>query len=202
LSERPLIRAAREEDARAAAALLYLTSPGGFGLFGGGRRGGLRLLEAAFAAHGTDCSRDVIRLAELDGEIAGVIAAFPSHEGNERRRRFVRLAMRRRPPWRWPRMVRVARQGARLSPDPPPNSLYVDSLATADTFRRRGVATALLEDAERGARERGLTALALDTQVANSGARALYERFGFEVSVELPGAPPIPAQVGYVKRLG
>lgn len=202
MPERPLIRAARDEDAEAAAELIYLTSPGGFDLFGGGQGRGVRLIEAAFATPGTDCARDVITLAELDGQVAGAMASFPTTEGDDRRRRFVRVALRRRPPWRWLRIVRVARHGARHDPAPPAQSLYVDSLATAEGFRRRGVAAALLEAAERDARERGLPALALDTRATNDGARALYERLGFEVSTEVPASPPIPALVGYVKTLG
>ena len=57
--------------------------------------------------------------------------------------------------------------------------LYVDALATAPEHRRRGVATALLEDAERLARGDGLKGVALDTGIENRAARALYERYGF-----------------------
>ena len=202
MREPPVTRPARDDDGPAAAKLIYLTSPDGFRLFGGDRRRGLRLIESAFATPGTDCSRDVVTVAELDGEVAGAMAAFPSAEGDERRRRFVRVAMSRRPPWRWPRIARVARHGARHSPTPPAQSSYIDSLATAERFRRRGVAALLLEAAERGARERGLVAVALDTRSSNAGARALYERYGFEVHVEVPASRSIPALVGYVKWLG
>jgi ribosomal protein S18 acetylase RimI-like enzyme len=202
LPEGPLIRRARDDDAAATARLLYLTSPGGFTLFGGSERGGLRLIERAFATPGNDCAREVITLAELGGEVAGVLSAFPADEGAERRRHFIRVTLRHRPPWRWLRIVRLGRAGSRRSPAPPPGSFYIDSLATGGRFRRRGVAQALLAEAERLARERGLGSLALDTRESNSGARALYERLGFEVSARVPGAPPIPALVGYVKRLG
>jgi ribosomal protein S18 acetylase RimI-like enzyme len=201
LPDPPLIRPARGDDAAAVANLIYLTSPGGFMLFGGGKQGGLRLIERAFGRSGNDCAREVITVAELDGQVAGVMSAFPADEGDERRRRFIRVALRRRAPWRWPRIVRVGRIGASRSPTPPPDSLYIDSLATAERFRRRGVALALLDDAERMARERGLPSLALDTRQSNTGARALYERLGYEVSAEVPAGPYIPALVGYVKRL-
>jgi ribosomal protein S18 acetylase RimI-like enzyme len=201
VSERPLIRPAREGEGSAAAPLLYLTSPGGFMLFGGGRRGGLRLIESVFRMTGTDNSHEVVWLAELDGRVVGAMALFPAAEGDERRRRFLRAALRRRPPWRWPRIARVAREGLRRSPKPPDDSLYIDALATAENARRRGVAVALLEEAERLARERGLGALALDTTESNAPARALYEKLGFVVTEEVPASPPIPATVGYVKRL-
>jgi ribosomal protein S18 acetylase RimI-like enzyme len=202
LPDGPVIRPALDDDGSAVARLIYLTSPDGFKLFGGNEQRGLLLIEAAFRRPGTDCSRDVVTVAELDGEIAGAMAAFPSTEGDERRRQFVRVAMRRRPPWRWPRIRRVARHGASHAPTPPRGSFYIDSLATAERFRRRGVAAALLEEAERVALGQGLSSVALDTRSSNMGARALYERLGYDVHVEVPASRPIPALVGYVKRLG
>jgi GNAT superfamily N-acetyltransferase len=201
LPERPRIRPAREDDVHAVAPLLYLTSPGGFRLFGGSARGGVRLIEAAFCNPGTDNSVEVVSLAELNGGVAGAMAAFPSGEGDERRKRFLRVALRRRPPWRWPRIARVAREGSSRAPKPPADSFYVDALATAEEYRRRGVAAALLEEAERLAREHGFKSLALDTTAGNSGARALYEGFGFEIGEEVPARAPIPALVAYVKVL-
>jgi ribosomal protein S18 acetylase RimI-like enzyme len=198
----PIVRPAREEDARAVAEAIYLTSPEGFDLFGGRGERALRLIEAAFDKPGSDCSREVVTVAELDGEVAGAMSAFPAEEGDARRRTFLRLALRRRPPWRWWRVVRVARHGASHSPTPPAGSLYIDSLATAERFRRRGVAAALLDEAERVARERGLTAVSLDTRSSNSAARALYEGRGYDVHVQVAASRPIPALVGYVKRLG
>jgi ribosomal protein S18 acetylase RimI-like enzyme len=171
-------------------------------LFGGGAKGGVRLIKASFRTPGTDNSCDVVTLAELDDRVVGAMAAFPASEGEGRRKQFLRVALRRRAPWRWPRIWRVAREGTRRAPRPPEDALYIDALATAEDARRRGVAAALLGEAERLARERGLGALALDTTASNTGARALYERFGFEKGEEVPAAPPIPAMVGYVKRLG
>lgn len=198
---RPLIRPARSDDVHAVAALLYLTSPGGFKLFGGSERGGIKLIESAFRTPGTDSSRDVVWLAELDDDVAGVLAAFPADEGDARRERFLHVALRRRAPWRWPRIRKVAREGAARAPKPPRHSFYIDALATSVDHRRRGVATALLEHAEKLAGDGGFACLALDTTASNSDARALYERHGFEIGQEVPAAPPIPAMVGYVKQL-
>jgi ribosomal protein S18 acetylase RimI-like enzyme len=199
--DRPRIRPARADDVHAVAPLLYLTSPGGFNMFGGSERGGVRLIESAFETPGTDSSQDVVWLAELDDDIAGVLAAFPAAEGDSRRDRFLRVALRRRAPWHWPGIRKVAREGAGRAPKPPADSFYIDALATSQDYRRRGVAAALLEHAEKLARDGGFAWLALDTTASNSGARALYERYGFEVGQEVPAAPPIPAMVGYVKRL-
>jgi ribosomal protein S18 acetylase RimI-like enzyme len=201
LSEVLLVRPARDEDVRAAAALLYLTSPGGFTIFGGGSDGGRRLVEAAFLRPGTDTSREVVTVAELEGRLVGAMALFPAPEGPRRRKRFVRVALRRRAPWHWPRMLTLARRGAAHSPASPDDALYIDALATAEDTRRRGVARELLLEAERIARERGVGALALDTTATNSAARALYEAVGFEIAGGRAARPPMPEVVLYVKRL-
>ena len=201
MPDEPITRKPQPEEAAEVASLLYLTSPGGFALFGGSPKGGMRVIEDAFSRSGTDNSREVVTVAELDGSLAGAMAAFPVNEAEERRRRFLLTALRHRAPWHWLHIWRLARHGSRHAPRPPADAFYVDALATADGFRRRGVAMALLAEAERLARESGLPALALDTVATNTGARALYTRFGFEVGEERPASPPIPALVGYVKRL-
>ena len=65
--------------------------------------------------------------------------------------------------------------------------LYVDALATDPAHRRRGVASALLAEADRHGRRRpGLDGVALDTGIENRAARALYERSGFTPSALRP----------------
>lgn len=58
--------------------------------------------------------------------------------------------------------------------------------------RRRGVAAALVRDAARIAGERGLDVMELHVLADNAGARAVYERWGFE-PVELVVAAPLDA---------
>jgi len=75
----------------------------------------------------------------------------------------------------------------------------VDALATEVGYRRRGVATALLEESVRFASEAGCRAVALDTAATNAAAQALYERCGFTVTERRPAKGPIPGIVGYVR---
>jgi ribosomal protein S18 acetylase RimI-like enzyme len=194
-----MVRPAEPRDDPAVARLLYESASGRYDLFAGGRDRALRLLRATIALPGNDTSREGILVAEVDGEVAGALAAFPAPESAERSRRWLRLALRRRAPWAWPRMLRVAAAGERIDYVPPPDSLYVDGLATDPRFRRRGVATALLEAAAARARERGLGALALDTSETNAAAQLLYERAGFRLVDRQPGDDPIPASVFYVR---
>ena len=157
---------------------------------------------------GHAASFEVCAVAEVDGELAGVIAWFPVSEGDERARRFVSLTAPRVPPWRWPGLLRHLRAAGTVSPNPPARMLYVDALAVDPSFRRRGVARALLERAERAAIEHRLDGVALDTGLHNEAARALYEATGFSER-EIRRAPSAhvadaiggPGFVSYLKRL-
>jgi GNAT superfamily N-acetyltransferase len=191
------IRSAEPRDDAAVAELLYATAAGRYDLYAGDRERALRLLRWTIARPGNDTSRELLTVAELDGGVAGVLAAFPVAEGAGRRRRFVRHVLRRRAPWHWPRLLRLARMGEQLGPEPPADALYVEALATTERLRRRGVATALLDAADEHARALDLSRLALDTTAANSVARALYEGAGFRLTGELPAGPIIPAVVFY-----
>jgi ribosomal protein S18 acetylase RimI-like enzyme len=197
----PEIRPAEPRDDAAVARLLYETASGRYDLFAGSRERALRLLAATVGQPGNDTSRDGVLVAELDGAVAGAIAAFPSPEGEARRHRWLRIALRRRAPWHWPAMLRVAGAGERIPFEPPPDSLYVDGLATGARFRRRGVAVALLEAVAERARKEGFGSLVLDTTEANVGARALYERTGFRPVDRVPAQGTIPAIVFYLREV-
>jgi len=169
--------------------------------FAGGNDRALRLLERSLAEPGNASSGDVVWVAEADGRVAAAMAAFPVDEAVGRSAAFLRLALRMAPPWRWPRALMLYWAGGRAAPSPPAPSFYEDALATDPALRRRGAASALLAEAERQARRRGLPAVALDTTVGNSEARALYARAGFEEVAHRPAARGMPGFVGLVKRL-
>jgi ribosomal protein S18 acetylase RimI-like enzyme len=201
VSGEPVIRPARPDESAVVATLLYETAGGMYDLFAGGRERAARILRAAYARDGNSASRETIVLAELDGAVAGAMAAFPVAEGDARAKAFLRVSLVRTPPWRWPRTLRVFRMGGELTPPAPGDALYVDALATHPDFRRRGVATALLRAAESQARASALNAVALDTAESNATAQALYESFGFERSGSSRGIGRIPGAIAYVKRV-
>ena len=118
-------------------------------------------------------------MAEADSRLVGVLAAFAADDGDELARRFVRLTLVHSAPWRLPGLFRHLRATAAVSPHPPRGVLYVDALAVAPEWRRRGGARTLLAEADRLAAERDLSGVALDTGIENRPARALYERSGF-----------------------
>ena len=190
------VRRARPADAPAVAQLLYLTAPDMYDRIAGGRERALRVIEADFRR-----SAPATWVAELDDAVVGAMVAFPYGDAPARTRAFVRAALRRTPPARWPGIVRLLWKGHRRAPRHPGDWLYVDALATAPEHRRRGVATALLAHAERIALESGRPAVALDTPESNAGALALYERAGFAVAEKLDTTPPIPAAVVLVRHV-
>ena len=192
-----LVRPAEPRDDRAVAALIYETAAGRYDLYSGNRDRALRTLAVTIPRPGNDTSRDGVIVVEIDGQVAGAVVSFPAVEEVARRRRFLRHAVRRRPPWRWPRILRNARLGEQISPDPGADALYIDALATDERFRRRGVGVALLDAAADRARGLGLRRLALDTGAANAPARALYESYGFRLGGEIPPTGAIPAIVFY-----
>lgn len=70
----------------------------------------------------------------------------------------------------------------------PPNQPHraeIAKMMTRTSHRQRGIATALLHEAERLAVERGRTLLVLDTAV-DDGASGLYEKMGFQLSGVIP----------------
>ena len=127
--------------------LLYLSAKPYYDAYAGSEARARALLAFVYGRPGHAASYEVCSLVELEGGVAGVIAWFPVAESDARARRFVSLTAPRVPPWRWPALLRHLRAAGLVSPHPPPRSLYVDALAVAPEFRRRGVARALLAGA-------------------------------------------------------
>jgi ribosomal protein S18 acetylase RimI-like enzyme len=199
LADAPLIRPARAADAGVVTRLLYETATGMYDVYAGGAQRALRILRAAYARPGNSASQEVAWVADFHGEVAGVVAAFPVEEGDRRASRFLRITLARTPPWKWPATLRIFHAGADSTPTPPPESLYIDALATVSYHRRRGVAMALLEETLSLADAAGLRAVALDTAAPNTAAQALYERAGFVVTERKPPNGRIPGIVGYAR---
>lgn len=173
------VRPATVRD-RAAPGLLHASAAPYYAAYAGSDERARRMLEAVWPRPGHTASVEVCHVAQVDGAVVGVLAAFPAADADRLARRFLRLSMRRLPLRRWPAVVRHLRASARVTPLPPADVLYVDALAVATDARRQGVATRLLDEASRLAAVRGLRAVALDTGVENAAGRALYAAVGFE----------------------
>ncbi len=183
------VRAARPGDP--AAELLYESAAAYYEAFAGEAARARSLLAAVYPEDGHSASYAVCLVAEEDGDLAGVLAAFAAADAGTYARRFVSLSARRLPLPAWAGMIRHLRAAARVSPTPPAGSWYVDALAVSPGYRRRGVARTLLAAAEQDARRVGAPVLALDTGFENTAAQALYAGAGFVQRSESP-APDAP----------
>jgi GNAT superfamily N-acetyltransferase len=196
------VRKAAQDDRAAVARLLFESAEDMYERFSGGRQRALATLERAFDTPGTLASQEVTWLAEVDGQPAAAMAAFPVAEASARSRAYMDLTLRGTPFWRWPGVMRLYWVGGRASPRPREHSFYVDALATDTAFRRRGAARALLDEAERQAHAHGLPAISLDTTLTNEAARSLYKGAGFdEVAYKAPSRG-LPGFVALVKPVG
>ncbi len=195
------MRRFRPADAAAVVPLLYESSGGMYDRYAGNRKLAERALARALGRKGNTASADVVWVAELDGAVVGAMAAMPFDDWTPRAQRFLRVTLSSIPPWRWPGALSLYRSSGRSAPEPRGACYYVDSLATNARFRRRGVAAALLEEAERRAQQAGLASVALDTWTDNRPARALYRARGFEEVGRRPAVSGLPGGVSLVKDL-
>lgn len=189
------IRPATPDD-RGVAALLHASAVPFYDRYAGGPDRARRLLDRAFPRPGHAASFQACRVAEVDGRVVGVVAAFPAARADALSRRFIALTAPRVPPWRWPGLVRGLWAAGRLVPRPPADAWYVDALAVAPEARHQGIARRLLADAEERAREVGAPAVALDTTIENAAARGLYVSAGFTPGPELRASPRAAALLG------
>ncbi len=85
----------------------------------------------------------------------------------------------------------------------PPDELYIAHLAVSEKFRRQGIGMRLLAHAEEKAREKNLPKLSLLTEIENSPARALYGKFGLELTetIFLPDQEPFVGSAGDVRMV-
>ena len=60
------------------------------------------------------------------------------------------------------------------------DELHVNTIGTLPGFEGRGVATSLMDDAWRDARERGVVRATLEVAASNQRAQRLYSRYGFK----------------------
>ena len=160
------IRPAALTDARDAAPLLLEPSPSLAVIFGSAPAA-LRVARSTFRSKHTLYSFRNAMVAEDEGRLVGMLVVTTG------------LVMVGAAPHRAPGLIRRGGVLDRLTPPAPADSLYVSSLAVAESARRKGAASMLMRDAIERARRAGLRALTLDVAMDSEGARRFYERAGF-----------------------
>ena len=137
-----------------------------------------------------------------------MLAAFPADAGDELAAASSGSRWRTRRRGGCPALFRHLRATAAVSPQPAARMLYVDALATDPAHRRRGVARALLAEADRMAAAAGLGGVALDTGLENRArpralrAQRLHPRARCGPAPDERTARAVGGSgfVGYVKR--
>lgn len=172
-------RRARVEDCAKIAALYSISSDGVAdyiwrGLAGPGEEP-LEVGERRYAREDTVFSYKNCVVAEHDGEVIGMLVAFPikpeESDGGESEEDPV-----------------LAPYGELERP----GSFYVCGMALFPEHRGRGLGAAMLGLAREEARRRGLAELSLIVFEQNAGAKRLYERHGFR---EVDRRPVVPHEL-------
>ncbi|MCY3784695.1 MAG: N-acetyltransferase [Chloroflexi bacterium] len=183
---RLLLRDARPTDRLPAGALLReaLTPQLADSVFGLGATGASRYFERLFQHPGTLWSYDITTLAELDGEVVGLVSHAPWAVLAQRRRSTLRGYWRAYGLRGLLKLIPRIRALMRASPAVPPDHWFIPCLAVAPEHRGNGVAHALLQTVYRQA-EAHAPACSLYVPTSNATAREFYDRAGY---VEREGA--------------
>lgn len=72
------------------------------------------------------------------------------------------------------------------------------NLGVVPEMRRQGLAARLVEAGLAAARARGMASMYLEVRVSNTGAQALYRRYGFTVQALRKGVYDLPKEDGYI----
>ena len=141
------------------------------------------VLQAMFLRLDNDNSHVYTTFLLHGGALAGMLHAYPAGDAERQAGRTAWLYMRFA---RWHALralavgIRLSRLldfiGANLVTD----DFYIAMLALYPSFRGRGYSRALLEEAQRRARQCGSTRLTLDVDERNRVARAAYAAAGFQ----------------------
>jgi len=107
-----------------------------------------------------------VQIAEIDGEVAGMMLAYrlPEAEDAEDLQAF-------------PEFVRPLIELEQCVP----GSFYINMLATYPRYRNRSVGTALMAMVDRLAAEEGCSLSSIEVFEQNEGALRLYQRLGYQI---------------------
>lgn len=183
---RLLLRDARPGDRREAGTLLReaLTPGLADAVFGLGASGASAYFERLFEHQGTLWSYDITTLAEIDGEVVGLVSHAPWAVLAQRRRATLWGYWRAYGLWGLLKLIPRVRALMRASPAVPPDHWFIPCLAVAPDHRGNGVAHTLLQMVYRHA-EAHAPACSLYVPTSNATAREFYDRAGY---VEREGA--------------
>ena len=126
-------------------------------------------------------SHEYTVFAQVDGEIAGILMLF---NRRQMRRSMVITAAHMFRVYRLKEIIKFLElmMPYRNEENIPEDELYIGHLAVDEKFRRQGFGLRLLEYAEKEARAQGKSKLTLLTEIENTPAQALYNKFGLKTT--------------------
>jgi len=174
------ISAGRIEDAPDAARLLAETMASfGVAVLGAGDEElELKALLRWYGEEDNRFSYQLSHMARLDGEIAGLILCFPGKEVPGLTKGCARSILSI---YGFGQLVKLIWRGMVLgrSNEAEKDEYLISHIAVFDSFRRKGIARALLDKAVLCAREANLSRVVLEVEIGNTAAIQLYESYGF-----------------------
>lgn len=198
------IRKATPEDVEPACVMLADTMAG-FGVMTMGL-GSLDLemkaLRTWFCRGGNRFSHEFCKMAVMENETAGLLLTLRGDRLGQLENTLMHGIFKIYSP------VQIVRMLWRLmvlgrTEEATRDEYLVSHIAVAPEFRRRGIATQLLDFAESEARDQGFEKLVLEVEINNSSALAVYEKFGFKtvLKTEFKGREAVLGCPGYYKML-
>ena len=175
------LRQAKPDDKQAVGRLLReaLTPELADAVFGLGVEGdATRYLERLFARPGTLWSYDLVTMAEVNGQVAGMVSHAPWTELARRYRATMWAYLRVYGPLRFPKLWPRLRVLIGASPPVPADHWFIPYLAVFGRHRGNGVAKALLASVHRRA-ERRASGCSLYVLAENRAARQFYRQAGY-----------------------
>ena len=177
-----VITPAKPDDSAKAARLMADTMAGfGVAVLGAGdEQLELTALAHWFVENENRFSYQFAHFARWQGEPAGMILGFPGKDAGS-----LSLACRHtiRQIYGWKALANLIWRGMVLgrTREAEKDEFLVAHVAVFEEFRRKGIATALLDKATDLAREAGLDRVALEVEIGNMPAIKCYQRYGFVI---------------------
>jgi len=201
-----VVRRGRRADT-SAVALVVDSARFEFGALAGSRDRAAGLLTALWPHVGHSFSWEHAWVAELDGQVVGVLVGFAESDRLRLHAGLAARSVRHLPVGRVLLLPVVLALLRVLAPRPPREAFYIAAIAVAPHARRRGVASALGEAAVGHARATGFGRIAAHTGTHHLAARRGLERFGLSASrarqrgyvlytatLDLPDGPEAPGK--------
>jgi len=171
----------RIADTTAAARLLADTMAGfGVAVLGAGdEQLELKALQRWYGEKDNRFSHQFSNIARLDGEVAGLLLCFPGRDVPGLTKGCVRSILSI---YRFGQLVKLTWRGMVLgrAKEAENDEFLIAHLAVFESYRRKGIARAMLDNAVLRAREAGLSRVVLEVEIGNTAAIMLYEGYGFK----------------------